>query len=168
MQTLEVRLEALLTAIVVWLSVNFSLPANFDHPQIKLVPATEMANLRYNVLFPPQQRKAANDDDRAAQMKKLRPIVAVYDNRNKIIFIQNNWTGRTPADLSIIVHEMVHHLQHAAGLKYDCPSGREKLAYQAQDKWLAQFGRSLESEFKIDRLTMMVTTSCAFALFDPP
>jgi len=161
-------MEGLLTAIVVWLSVNFDLPANFDHPRIELMPASQMADLRYKILLPTRQRTPPNNKNGAAQMREPRPIVAVYDNRNKIVYLSDKWTGRTPADLSVIVHEMVHHLQRAAGLAYDCPSGREKLAYQAQDRWLAQFGRSLESEFQIDRLTLLVTTSCAFALFDPP
>jgi hypothetical protein len=30
---------ALLTAIVTWISANFALPPDYDHPQLKLVPA---------------------------------------------------------------------------------------------------------------------------------
>ena len=35
-------MEALLTAIVLWLSINFPLPANLNHPGIKFVSAAEM------------------------------------------------------------------------------------------------------------------------------
>jgi len=58
------------------------------------------------------------------------------------------------------VHEMVHHLQNIAGLKYECPQAREKLAYVAQNQWLAQSGRNLIDEFKLDALTVLVRTNC--------
>jgi len=35
-------MEVLLTAIVVWLSTNFALPASFDHPRLKFVSAAEL------------------------------------------------------------------------------------------------------------------------------
>ena len=35
-------MEALLTVIVLWLSTNFPLPANVNHPNIKFVSAAEM------------------------------------------------------------------------------------------------------------------------------
>ena len=35
-------MEALLTAIVLWLSINFPLPANPNHPGIKFASAAEM------------------------------------------------------------------------------------------------------------------------------
>ena len=35
-------MEALLTAIALWLSINFPLPANLNHPAIKFVFAAEM------------------------------------------------------------------------------------------------------------------------------
>ena len=40
-------MDALLTAIVIWLSANYGLPATFDHPRIERVPSIEMATLRY-------------------------------------------------------------------------------------------------------------------------
>jgi len=39
---MENRMEALLTAIALWLSINFSLPANLNHPAIKFGAAAEM------------------------------------------------------------------------------------------------------------------------------
>ena len=60
------------------------------------------------------------------------------------------------------MHEAVHHLQNTAGLTYACPQEREALAYQAQEKWLGLFGRSLASEFQIDGLTLLVNTKCLY------
>jgi hypothetical protein len=46
----------------------------------------------------------------------------------KTIYLPKNWTGSTPAELSVLVHEMVHHLQGATKTKYECPQAREQLA----------------------------------------
>jgi hypothetical protein len=40
-------MQALLAAIVTWLSVNYSLPANYDLPAIEFATPTEITKLRY-------------------------------------------------------------------------------------------------------------------------
>lgn len=62
--------------------------------------------------------------------------------------------------MSILVHEMVHHLQNMAGLRYECAEAREELAYNAQDTYLALHGLSLSNEFKVDLMTRLVRTKC--------
>jgi len=57
---------------------------------------------------------------------------------------------------------MVHHFQNVAGLKYACAGEREKLAYDAQERWLGLFGKSLESEFRIDPFSRLVKTRCLY------
>lgn len=69
-------------------------------------------------------------------------------------------TGSTPAESSVLVHELVHHLQKVAGLLYDCAEVREKLAYQAQARWLEHFGTSLAEAFQLDPMTVLVRTNC--------
>ena len=86
--------------------------------------------------------------------------LAVYIDGAEIIYLIEGWTGRTPADLSVLVHEMVHHFQYKLGLKHECPQDREKLAYAAQDRWLHLFGHSLESDFELDGFSVLVKTYC--------
>ena len=57
---------------------------------------------------------------------------------------------------------MVHHLQNLAGLKFECPMAREKVAYMAQDQWLKRFGKSLEAEFELDMFTVLLSSSCMY------
>ena len=40
-------MQALLLAIVTWLSVNYSLPANYDLPAIQFATPMEITKLRY-------------------------------------------------------------------------------------------------------------------------
>ena len=144
-------MEALLTAIALWLSINFSLPANLNHPAIKFVSAAEM-------IEPLKKSKLRMGDVSASEIS--RDIISLYSNESKTIFLLDGWTGKTPAELSILVHEMVHHLQNVGQLKFACPEEREELAYKAQDSWLHLFGRDLESEFQIDPFTILVKSKC--------
>ena len=121
-------MDALLTAIVIWLSANYGLPATFNHPHIERVPSIEMAALRYKGLLAAQQREISEIQNREASYEQMRDVVALYDDRTNTIYLSDKWTGRTPAELSVLVHEMVHHLQSKAGLVYECPADRAKLA----------------------------------------
>ena len=87
-------------------------------------------------------------------------IVAVYDDKRRTIYLPEEWTGETPAEMSVLVHEMVHHLQNEAYTKFPCPQAREQLAYAAQQRWLEAHGRTLEDEFRLDPMTLLVTTRC--------
>jgi hypothetical protein len=153
-------MDALLTAIVVWLSANFELPAYYVPPKVEFAQPIEIAFLRYEA-FTKQAQQQVIALTAANAASGNREVVSVYDARRKRILLPEGWQGRTPAELSIVVHEMVHHLQHAAGLKYGCPAERETLAYAAQEKWLALFGLTLESEFQIDVFTRKISTLCS-------
>lgn len=152
--------EALLTAIVTWLSANYDLPAVNQHPRIEFVTSLKMTTLRYRQhdLSPTTPTPPDNRD--ATLLRGDHDIVALYDNAIKTIYLPEGWTGKTPAELSVIAHEMVHHLQNVAGLKYGCPEEREKPAYAAQARWLGLFGQSLATEFQMDPFTVFARTSC--------
>ena len=138
------RLEGLLDTVVTWLSANFDLPADYDHPEIRLKSAEYVSDVRY----------------RSMKRAMRREVVAVYNDETETIFLTDSWLGRSPADISILIHEMVHHLQNKAELTYGCPQAREEVAYAAQDRWLGLFGKNLHQEFEIDPLVLMMTTKC--------
>src|SRR6476659_10646511 len=156
-------MDALLTAIVIWISANHRLPATFDHPRIERVPSIEMAGLRYKGLLSALQRTSTVIQEQESSFEKRRDVVALYNDQTKTIYLSDKWAGSEPAELSVLVHEMVHHLQNEAGTTYECPAEREKLAYEVQASWLRPFGRSLEGEFEINGLALLVSTSCAMA-----
>ena len=91
-----------------------------------------------------------------------REVIAVYDDEMKTIYLPEGWTGATPAERSVLVHEMVHHLQNLGKLKYECPPAREELAYAAQDRWLGLSGLNLADEFEIDPFMLTVSTRCIY------
>jgi hypothetical protein len=147
-------MDALITAMILWLSTNLGLPPTQVHPHVEFVPAAKIAALRHEGLGGGQ----------AAEISRLqttqREVVAVYDDATRTIYLGDDWTGHTPAELSVLVHELVHHLQNLGDYKYNCPQERERLAYEAQERWLNLFASSLERDFEIDAFTLLASTTC--------
>jgi Domain of unknown function (DUF6647) len=136
--------QPLLTAIEAWLAFQFDLPGIERHPRVELADPARIAALRGG----------------GVEASSQRDVVAVYSDATQTIYLPEGWTGRSPAELSVLVHELVHHVQNVAGLKYACPQEREKLAYEAQERWLGLFGHSLERDFELDGFSLLVKTRC--------
>jgi hypothetical protein len=143
---------ALLTAIVVWLCANFGFPANYDFPRIERMSSHEMTNRLYQSI-PDDQRQGMSID-------QLRKVLSLYRVDNKTIYLPPEWTGQTPAELSVLVHEMVHHLQNLSHANFACPQAREKIAYEAQEKWLNMFGHTITTDFELNSFTILLATTC--------
>ena len=151
-------MNALLLAIVVWLSANFNLPATHALPEVEYRSAAQIAALRYKGLAAPNFE--GNAASAQGERQGERQVVAIYDDRKRTIYLPEGWSADNPANLSVLVHEMVHHLQNVAGEKYSCPQEREDLAYTAQQRWLELFGHNLEGDFEIDPFTLLLSTKC--------
>jgi hypothetical protein len=148
---------ALLDTLITWISENFGLPATNERPRVDLVSQMKLATLRYRGLASDRLLGLREDDglNRGPQ-----PIYAVYDDEKRIIYLPDNWQGERPVEISVLVHELVHHLQNLGGLKYSCPQAREQAAYDAQMRWLELFGKNLNDEFGVDSFDILVRTRC--------
>jgi hypothetical protein len=162
--------QALMSAIKLWISNNFDLRATYPNPDIELVSRKKIIALRYRGFLSNSPRDLVIADQRVPVVQ-LEDMVAAYDREDalaayddevKTIYLPKKWTGSTPAEISILVHEMAHHLQGMAKTKYECPQAREHLAYAAQEIWLGLFGRSLKTEFEIDPLKVVDSTRCIY------
>lgn len=145
--------------IVTWLSADFSLPENYQHPRIEIVSPMQMAAVRYRGLSAFLQARVVSDEQ---WLEKMRDTVALYEDNSRTIYLREGWTGATPTETSVLVHEMVHHLQNLAGEKFECTQAREKSAYAAQKKWLEKAGLDFFREFETDPVTLMLRTACGF------
>jgi len=143
-----------LTTIVLWLSANFGLLAILDHPRVEFVPASKIIELRYKGVA----RKDLFESTSTGQLETL----AMYDDATKTIYLPEGWTGNTPAESSILVHEIVHHLQNLGKLKFACAQQREELAFEAQERWLGLFGSNLSREFGLDSMSILVKSNCFY------
>ncbi|MCA1450163.1 hypothetical protein I6F26_26765 [Ensifer sp. IC3342] len=151
--------QATLKAIAAWLSSEFSLPLIDEPPAIAFASARSMIGLRYrDVPFDQWSGGSAHLDTPGERSG----VVAVYDDEARTVHLPDGWTGKTPGELSVLVHEMVHHIQNVAGLKFACLEEREKTAFEAQERWLDLFGSDLEAEFGLDPFTVLVRTNCLY------
>ena len=158
-QVIVRRTTALLDMLASWLGANFDIPASAERPRVELVPRVRLAALRYRGLV--SDRTGSLPSDAAAgPLGDLHAVHAVYDDERRTIYLPEDWEGETPADISVLVHEMVHHLQNVAGLKFGCPQEREALAYAAQSRWLEMFGKTIDNELGIDAFDIAVRTRC--------
>ncbi len=145
----------LLPKIAAWISHSFDLPQIDQLPRVQFISSTQVNALRYGV---PQPLPGQAFEQAGPFLGAGRAVVAVY--AKDTIYISDGWRGGSPADQSVLIHEMVHHLQNHAQLRYGCPQEREKLAYQVQERWLMQFGATLQTEFEVDPMTLFLHSAC--------
>ena len=65
--------------------------------------------------------------------------IALYDPRRKLIHLVRPWHPDQPRDQSVLLHELVHHVQLTSRSWY-CLQETEWQAYRLQEKWLAEAG----------------------------
>jgi hypothetical protein len=151
--------EVFLAVIVTWLSANTDLPANYNLPHIRYASPAEITDVRYGTFRQDKKQNVAAAQV-SLQANQGNSVVSVYDPKKREILLPLGWSAITPAEQSVLVHEMVHHLQYSAHIKFNCPQELEPAAYKAQEKWLQLFGKSLESEFGLDGFTILVNSNC--------
>lgn len=139
----------LLEALAMWVGAKLGQSIPTSLPKLVFKPVGQVSALRL--------KQYASE---IIQQHGRPDILSIYDSREKIIYLADTWTGATAADLSVLVHELVHHFQEAHQSKFECDAAREAKAFELQEKWLKLFGGSLEKEFQIDPFTLLVRTSC--------
>lgn len=102
----------LLDMLMSWLAANFGLPATGERPRVELVPGVRLAALRYRGLVSDRLPHVPSGD---GPLGDLQAVHAVYDDERRTIYLREDWQGETPAEISVLVHEMVHHLQKRPG-----------------------------------------------------
>jgi hypothetical protein len=113
-------MEPLVIALMTWVSGVTGLPAPATPPAVRYAP---QANIQATALLGVRRHRPA--------------LVAYYISSRSEIVLPAGWDASNPFYVSILVHELVHHLQAHAFVEYACPAAREKPAYDAQKAWLA-------------------------------
>jgi hypothetical protein len=104
--------QALLTAMETWVSSQFDLPAIHEHPRIEFAPPAKIASLRFSdLLSNPGAQVKPNNRASSAQ----HDTIAIYYDATRTIYLPESWSGGTPAELSVLVHELIHHFQNVLG-----------------------------------------------------
>jgi hypothetical protein len=150
----ETQPAGLVEEIADWVAAEMGLDAVPGLPRLVLLPAAQMRSARAELM-----REAGIETGNDARGQP-RPVLSFYDERRGVIHLPEGWTGATPAEQSMLVHEMVHHFQAETGQRFACAGEREKPAYAAQARWLERSGLTLEGAFRINRMFLMMVTNC--------
>lgn len=127
-----------------WLDQSAPWPAKPSRPVIRQISAAEAASL-HTPLFSGSGKPRG-----------------LYDPETSTIYLVRPWDQRDPRDVSVLLHELVHHRQHGAQHWY-CPSAMELPAYRLQDEWLRQLG--LEAE--VNWIAVVLEGGCRVTDFHP-
>jgi hypothetical protein len=139
-------MQALLIAAMVWISGATGLPVPSAVPGVVYVTPREMATL------------AHPEGDYDSTM--ARSYLALYHARSGTILLRHGWDADDLRDRSVLVHELVHHMQATAGRTYPCRGARERVAYDAQARWLEERGGDLFEVLGLNALFYHALTRC--------
>jgi Domain of unknown function (DUF6647) len=121
-----------------WLDANSEYPRRAVLPEIRLVPRGDPALL-----------------DGSGGLSKGR-LRGVYDDQTATVYLVEPWSTEAVFDISVLLHELVHHRQTTAKHWY-CPQEQEWRAYQIQAQWLEEHG--IEPKFYWPAIAL--ESSCA-------
>jgi len=127
------------SAIMHWVSGYLRISGRYDLPCIEFAQTGSIAALR------------------SRNSHSKRQAMGAYDDTANTIYLPEGWTGKTTTEMSVLIHQMVYHVQNLAGLKYECSWERERLAYAAQESWLRLHDSNLWDAFAIDRTIFLLS-----------
>lgn len=79
----------------------------------------------------------------------------LYDPDTGTITLIRPWSAENPQDVSVLLHELVHHRQ--GGKHFYCEAAKEHAAYHVQKAWLAERDLPLD----VNWLAVVLASSCA-------
>jgi hypothetical protein len=136
-------MDTLIASLITWIVAHSSLsPA--PAPHIQFVAKQEM-----NRLY------------RGAGNRNFFQVEAFYLPLTATIYLPEGWRANDLRDESVLVHELVHHLQAASRIRMSCPAAFERQAYHLQTEWLSEQGIAHPYDFaRLDILTVIIAGSC--------
>lgn len=140
-----VPLDMLVAALTVWVADGLGMAVSASAPTIAFTDRQRMTRM----LRPNATATAASTE-----------VEAIYDPAARVIHLPAGWRGASAAEVSVLVHELVHHLQTVRGQRFACLGERERDAYALQARWLERFGGSLERDLSVDPTYVLVVSHC--------
>lgn len=131
-------LERLAEVLEQWLDRNSPYPRNGNPVTIRQVAPAQVSRL-------------TTRPSRTGLMPR-----GYYDPDSAEILLVAPWSLHDAHDVSVLLHELVHHRQQVAGHWY-CPGAQELPAYRLQDKWLAE--RRLAA--RVNWIAVILESGCA-------
>lgn len=140
-------MDALMYALMAWASAQTGIAPADTLPAVTYTAPEEMVQMQYP------------DGDGGAAANGVR-VVALYDPNEAEIYLPLGFDVRDPVDVSVLLHELVHHMQYEAGVGYACRGEMERVAYEAQGEYLSSVGIDLLEAMEMNGLFLHLVTTC--------
>lgn len=142
-------MQELMAALMIWASNATGLPVAEDMPVLVLEDRCAI------------QRMAYADENHECTADGVQ---AIYDHRTEAIYLPDTWSPTRLYDVSLLLHELIHHMQNEVGTDFDtvdCP-GRdlERPAYTAQAAFIKGAGIDPWEVMRINQLALYFITTC--------
>lgn len=138
----------LLESLSAWVAAEMGLRGPVPAPMIEFVSGPEMAaTLSAASAHPLNSSDTAN-------------VEALYHAPTGRMILRKTWQDGSLEQISILVHELVHHAQFFTKRKFACYAELEDEAFRIQEKWLELTGRNLSTAFGLNKLSRLVLTNC--------
>ena len=153
---------------MLWISnqTGYSIP---EHPSIEYLTKHEMRAYAYGCND--KSIPEGNEDICAAreywdldEWSGIKSPIALYNHEKKLILLDKNFNIETIHDQSVILHELVHHLQSYNGKDFEkkCRGNLEKEAYDLHNKWLKEkYNTNIYDVIGINELFIILITNCS-------
>ncbi|MGI9367922.1 MAG: DUF6647 family protein [Ruegeria sp.] len=79
----------------------------------------------------------------------------LYDPMESTIYLVHPWKPADPQDISVLLHELVHHRQ--VGHHFYCLGAQEEQAYRLQEDWLSEQGLQAD----VNWIAIVIDAGCA-------
>jgi hypothetical protein len=139
-------MESFVLGLMVWISQVSGLPLPETVPEITRVEPARIASLAHGPGVADPTTKSG--------------YLALYHADSATVLLRSDWDLRDLRDRSILVHELVHHLQAEAEREYVCKGAMEKEAYDIQAAWLEDRGADLLEVMNMNSLFLFAVTRC--------
>jgi hypothetical protein len=137
-------MKALILALMTWASAQTGLPVPEVQPIVKHATAEQMWHMA----------RPGTEYDAAGSQQYL----GLY--ANGVMWLRDDWSVESVRDVSILLHEVVHHMQEEAGQEYPCRGASERVAHEAQFAWLEAAGLDPFETIGINGLYYVMVTTC--------
>lgn len=156
-------MKELILAMMLWIhnATGYIIP---EAPNVKYLSTMDLRSYAYgcNLKPIPKYNKEICDSRENWDIDNRGPL-ALYDHIDKLIILNKDFDITTVHDKSVLLHELVHHLQYHNGIDstVNCQAELEKEAYNLQDEWLQEkHNVTVWDTIHLNRLFYMVITNC--------
>jgi hypothetical protein len=157
----EDDVDTLARTLLAWIAAKTGLAAP-EPPRIAFVPENQMRHLFDAAAGPDQQPQAdvpANQG--AGGAHRTSSVLAFYLHATATVYLPETWRTGGLRDQSILLHELVHHVERLNKVVAACPAALERQAYGLQATWLREQGVAEPYELiGTDEFTVALLSAC--------